>query len=114
MKNRLTFKKSKIYPDNSHIRWEIDGKGFIGNKQVFQLRIDDDNQGYDNGFVSVLEPRTSDTIEDSPIFWGVMEIEQGVNISIKDDYHNARRAAMQWAEDYLINTLQKQFENATA
>ncbi len=112
MRNHLIFKKSRIWPDNSHIRWEIDGKGFIGNKQVFQLRIDDDN-GYDNGFVSVLEPGTSDIIKDSPLFWGVMEIDRGVNLSVNDNYHNARRAAMQWAEDYLMNVIKNQFENVT-
>jgi hypothetical protein len=105
IRNHLTFKNSKIWPDNSHIRWEMDGKGFVGNKQVFQLRIDDDN-GFDNGFVSVLEPGTLDGVKDSPLFWGVMEIDRGVNLSINDDYHNARRSAMQWAEDSLMEMVE--------
>lgn len=107
MKNYLTFKKSKIYPDNSHIRWEIDGKGFVGNKQMFQLHIGH-KHGFDDGFVSVLEPGTLFSIKDSPLFWGVMEIDKGVNISINDDHHNARRAAMQWAEDHLMNIVTNQ------
>lgn len=105
LRNHLSFKNSKIYPDNSHIRWEIDGKGFVGNKQVFQI-----HSHRDSCFITVLEPGTSFGIETSPIFWDVFEMDRGVNIPLHEYHKNDRRAAMQWAEDYLMNIVSKQLE----
>lgn len=106
IKNRLSFKKSKIYPDNSHIRWEINGKGFVGNKQIFQLNGENSFNWIDDScFVSVLEPGTNYSIKESPIFWNTTEQGIGVNIPINEWKHNDRRAAMQWAEDYLMELI---------
>ncbi len=116
MKNHLQFKKSKIYPDNSHIRWEIDGKGFIGNKQIFQINSNHNGLDWtsDACFVSVLEPGTNYGLVDSPLFWNTTEQGRGVNIPLSDQWkYNDRRAAMQWAEDYLMNMICKQLENVT-
>ncbi len=110
IKNHLQFKKSKIYPDNSHIRWEIDGKGFIGNKQVFQLHSNDNFNWLDDScFVSVLNPGTNYGLIDSPLFWNTTEQGKGVNIQLSDQWkYNDRRAAMQWAEDYLMKSVTNQ------
>lgn len=104
MKNTLTFKNSPIYPDNSHIRWEIDGKGYLGNKVVFKLNHPDDDESYT---VQVFEPQTNDEIAFSPIFWEATQWSKIPNN--KNFNHNARRAAMQWAEDYLLNAVTNQF-----
>lgn len=116
MRNHLTFKKSKIYPDNSHIRWEIDGKGFVGNKVVFQLHSHSEFDWTNHStFVSVLEPGTNYSVKYSPIFWNTIEQSRGVNIQLSEQRkHNDRRAAMQWAEDYLMNVINNQLENVTA
>lgn len=110
MKNNLTFKNSKLWPDNSHIRWEMNGKGFIGNKVMFQLHSNNDfDWTQDSTSVSVLEPGTNYAIKESPIFWNTIEQDRGVNTQLPDQWkHNDRRAAMQWAEDYLMKMLQKQ------
>jgi len=100
IKNNLLFKLSPIYPSNSHIRWEIDGRGFIGNKVVFQLLENNDGDSY---FVDVVNPENKDIIQQSPIFWEA--IEWNKIPGNKNFNHNARRAAMQWAEDYLLNVI---------
>jgi len=96
--NRLSFNLSPIYPSNSHIRWKIDGKGYIGNKVVFQLH---DNDG--SYVVSVINQDNKDIIQQSPIFWEA--IEWSKIPGNKNFNHNARRAAMQWAENYLLNDI---------
>lgn len=100
IKNNLLFKLSPIYPSNSHIRWEIDGRGFIGNKVVFQLLENNDGDSY---FVDVVNPENKDIIQQSPIFWEA--IEWSKIPGNKNFNHNARRAAMQWAEDCLLNVI---------
>jgi hypothetical protein len=110
IKNKLTFKNSPIYPDNSHIRWEMDGKGFIGNHLVFKLNHpDDDDESYT---VQVFEPHTKhehfpNEIAFSPIFWEATEWSKIPNN--KNFNYNARRTAMQWAEDYFLNAVTNQF-----
>ena len=109
IKNPLTFKNSPIYPDNSHIRWEIDGKGFIGTHLVFKLNHPDNEDSYT---VQVFEPHTKynsypNEIAFSPIFWEA--IEWGKTPNNKHFNYNARRAAMQWAENYLLNAITNQF-----
>lgn len=94
--NRLSFNLYPIYPSNSHIRWEIDGKGYVGNKVVFQLH---DNDG--SYVVSVINQDNKDIVEQSPIFWEAVEWSKIPGN--KNFNHNARKAAMQWAEDYLLN-----------
>lgn len=100
MINKLSFDLSPIYPSNSHIRWEIDGHGFIGNKVVFQLLENNDGDSY---FVNVVNPKNKDIIQQSPIFWEV--IEWSKIPGNKNFNHNARRSAMQWAEDCLLNII---------
>jgi hypothetical protein len=101
--NRLSFNLSPIYPSNSHIRWGIDGKGYIGNKVVFQLHNNNDGDSY---IVSVINQDNKDIIEQSPIFWEAIEWSKIPNN--KNFNHNARRSAMQWAEDYLLNAVTNQ------
>ena len=107
IRNRLTFNKSKIYPDNSHIRWELDGKGFIGRTQIFDLM----SNGRDDQdcIVRVLEPETDDCNVMSPIFWNVTEwSKQSKEQQFKNNhYHHGRQSAMQWAEDFLMKTVTK-------
>lgn len=98
--NKLSFRNSPIYPSNSHIRWEIDGKGYIGNKVVFQLINYNDGDSYT---VDVINFENKDIIQQSQIFWEAIEWSKIPNN--KNFYSNARRAAMQWAEDYLINNI---------
>lgn len=103
IKNKLSFKASPIYPDNSHIRWEIDGKGYIGNKVVFHLHEINDDEGY---LVNVINQDNQDVVEQSPIFWESIEWSKTPNNTRFN--HNARRTAMQWAEDYLLNIVTNQ------
>lgn len=106
IKNHLQFKNSKIYPDNSHIRWEIDGKGFVGNKVVYQLI---NNNNGDSYFVFAKGVNTSDDyIEVSKIFWNAMEWIPGTD----NWHHAARQSAMQWAENHLMNIVTNALEVA--
>lgn len=101
MRNHLKFNKSKIYPDNSHIRWEIDGKGFFGNRLLFALRTNDTSVG-ETCFISVLERDEKSSILDSNIFW---EIDEWCKTPEKGFFNQARQAAMQWAENYLMDVV---------
>lgn len=107
IRNKISFKSSPIYPDNSHIRWEIDGRGFIGNKVVFQLYNNNDGDSY---FVTVVNPNNKDTVEQSPVFWESIEWSKIPNNT--KFFHNARRTAMQWAENYLMNIVTNHLEVA--
>jgi len=107
----LTFEKSPIWPDNSEIRWEIDGKGYVDDVLKFIIRTNEHSDPFDNScFVSVLEDipgvkefENRDIIEDSPIFWNVIEWSNNKKPMGTIQYYMARQAAMNWAENYIKN-----------
>lgn len=107
IKNKLTFNNSKIYPDNSHIRWEIDGKGFVGNQLAYHL-ITNSHGSDQSCFINVKRIGNSDDyIECSRIFWNSMEWSYK-NPKLNHNHH-ARQSAMQWAENHLMNLVTNNF-----
>ena len=105
MGNILTFTKSPLWPDNANIRWKIDGKGFVNDSLKFIIRKNEGSNPSDNScFISVLdefpgmrfkEVDGRDTIDDSPIFWNVLEWYNNGKLLDSNQYHMARQAAMQ-------------------
>jgi len=105
----LTFEKSSIWPDNSKIEWTYEGIGQVGpkpfkNQPKFQLHTNDDFHTEDSVFVEVINPFDYGDRIMSPIFWSATEwAKQHKNDpkkAIKNQYHSARQAAMQWCEQY--------------
>jgi len=111
MENKLTFTNSPIWPDNAKIRWEMDGKGFVNDSLKFIIHSNRDSSSVfeDVCFVHVLEEFPGIkfkevegrwTIDDSPIFCNVTEWYNNGKPLDRNQYHMARQAAMQWAENY--------------
>ena len=108
---QITFNNSIIWPDNSIIKWEIEGIGKLNTGRI-KFIIRTNAQGFHEGscFVSVMEDNDPKwCIEDSPIFWNIDEwtriYKDDPEYAMKHQYHLARQAAMRWVENYYYTKL---------
>lgn len=113
MNANLTFNNSTIYPDNSTVQWEMDGIGRVDGKVKFLLRTNGRSDDT-SCFIQVIDkdysprPRFNGDCDYgvmSPIFWNTLEwydlYKTNFEQAMKNQYHVARQAAMQWCENFL-------------
>lgn len=110
MNTKLTFNNSFIWPDNSKIKWEMEGVGKVNGKIKFIIRTNSSFCLENSCFISVMDDLDSQWgIEDSPIFWSAMEwakiYKNDPLYAMKHDHYLTRQSAMQWAENYYTKIL---------
>ena len=107
--SEITFNNSFIWPDNSNVKWEMEGIGRVNGKVKFIIRTNRTSLRT-SCFVSVMDDNDNKwCIEDSPIFWNVNEWVKACNIdpeyAMKNQHYLARQEAMRWAENFLRKLL---------